>query len=127
MDGNFLPVHKSPVDHLRYGFRSLETERGQSCHPVANLQRANGNDWDLKLDMVRRTYGTHMAMRLMTEKEMFSRPHRLPGLQSSTTSVETLMGSDSVIGFSDVLSDPLMKPEIRKVQLHDIMEMKLSL
>ena len=43
-------------------------------------------------------------MRLATEKAMFSRPHRLPGLQSSNISLETVMGTDSTIDFTDFLN-----------------------
>lgn len=99
-----LPVYTGPVDHLRYGFRSLENEKS-APHPVAVFQKNRGQaEWAQKMDMVRRSYGSHMAMRLASEREIFSRSHRLPGLQSSTTSLETLMGTDSKIDFTDYLN-----------------------
>ena len=38
MHDNFLPLHSAPLDHLRYGFSSLETEKGIASHPVEILQ-----------------------------------------------------------------------------------------
>ena len=99
-----IPVYEGPVDHLRYGFKSLETQTS-AAHPVAQLQLANVDaQWAAKLDMVRRTYGSHLAMRLATERTMFGRQHRLPGLQSSHVGLDTVTGSDVNIDFSDYLS-----------------------
>jgi hypothetical protein len=101
---NGLPVFSGPADHLRYGFRSLETEMNAS-HPVDMMQRSrNESNWNSKLDMVRRTYGSHMAMRLATERATFNRSHRLPRLQSSNIGFETLMGTDTTINFEDFLN-----------------------
>lgn len=99
-----IPVYEGPVDHLRYGFKSLETQTS-AAHPVAQLQSANVDaQWAAKLDMVRRTYGSHLAMRLATERTIFGRQHRLPGLQSSHVGLDTVTGSDVNIDFSDYLS-----------------------
>jgi hypothetical protein len=68
-----LPVYTGPVDHLRYGFHSLENEKS-APHPVSVFQKNRGEaEWVVKMDAVRRTYGSHMAMRLSSEKAMFSR------------------------------------------------------
>lgn len=99
-----LPVYKGPVDHLRFGFKSLESA-GNAPHPVAQLQMSSGEaEWAAKLDMVRRSYGSHLAMRLATERAMFSRPHRLPGLQSSHIGLDIVTGSDVKIDFADYLN-----------------------
>jgi hypothetical protein len=104
MEQQGLPVYDGPLDHLRYGFRSLESEMG-SAHPVSMFQKNRGEaEWLFKMDMVRRSYGSHMAMRLASEKAMLSRPHRLPGLQSSNISLETVMGTDTTIDFTDYLN-----------------------
>eukprot|EP01041_Mallomonas_annulata_P002095 gene2095-4099_t len=113
---NREPRGHTPLDHLRYGFRSLESERGQDTHPVSKLQASLESEWDSKMDMVRRTYGTHMAMRLVTEKETFSRPHRLPGLQSSRTTLDTVLGTDSNINFSDFLSGTVALTTLRQAR-----------
>lgn len=104
MEQQGLPVYDGPLDHLRYGFRSLESEMA-SAHPVSVFQKNRGEaEWLCKMDMVRRSYGSHMAMRLASEKAMLSRPHRLPGLQSSNISLETVMGTDTTIDFTDYLN-----------------------
>lgn len=104
MEQQGLPVYNGPIDHLRYGFRSLESEM-TAPHAVAAFQKNRGEaEWACKMDLVRRIYGSHLAMRLATEKAMFSRPHRLPGLQSSNISLETVMGTDSTIDFTDFLN-----------------------
>ena len=104
MEQQGLPVYNGPIDHLRYGFRSLESEM-TAPHAVAAFQKNRGEaEWACKMDMVRRSYGSHLAMRLASERAMFSRPHRLPGLQSSNISLDTVMGTDSMIDFTDFLN-----------------------
>lgn len=104
MASDSLPLYSGTVDHLRYGFHSLETQHLQT-HPVAQLQRCHDEiQWSNKMDMIRRTYGSHMAMRLATEKAILSRQRRLPGLQSSTIGLDTLTGNDLTIGFEDFLN-----------------------
>lgn len=104
MEQQGLPVYTGPVDHLRYGFRSLESEMS-APHPVSAFQKNRGEaEWACKMDMVRRSYGSHLAMRLASERAMLSRPHRLPGLQSSNISLDTIMGTDSMIDFTDFLN-----------------------
>ena len=58
----------------------------------------------MKLDAVRRTYGSHMAMRLATERAIFSQPLRLPGLPSSRIAMDTITGDDSMVDFADYLN-----------------------
>ena len=148
-------MYDGPLDHLRYGFRSLESEMA-SAHPVSVFQKNRGEaEWLCKMDMVRRSYGSHMAMRLASEKAMLSRPHRLPGLQSSNISLETVMGTDTTIDFTDYLNGerisealnllsrpqevlmfnvlfasllvPGTRTETPKIQLHSVMEVKLGM
>lgn len=104
MEQQGLPVYNGPIDHLRFGFRSLESEMS-APHAVAAFQKNKGEaEWACKMDMVRRSYGSHLAMRLASERAMFSRPRRLPGLQSSNISLDTVMGTDSTIDFADFLN-----------------------
>lgn len=60
-----------------------------------------------KLDQVRRTHGSHMAMRLATEKENFSRLRRLPGLESSNVALQTLMGESESVDFPDFMNSKI--------------------
>ena len=114
-----LPIYSGSVDHIRYGFRSLE-HNGTAAHPVDALQKSlKEAEWAGKLDMVRRVYGSHLAMRLATEKAMFSRPHRLPGLQSSKIGLDTVMGTDLNIEFSDYLNG-MFDLHFSCVILHDV-------
>ena len=84
-------------------------------------------EWNSKLDSVRRIHGSALAMRLAGERQMFSEAHRIPGLKSSKIALETLMGEDSTIQFSDFLNDPNMRPEKSRVPLHDQLEAKLNM
>jgi proteasome maturation protein len=151
MDSFSLPHYDGPVDHMRNGLRSLESEMS-APHPIAALQRSNMSDRSAKLDTVRRLYGSHMAMRLETERQIFSKNHRLPGLESSKIARQTLMGSDETMEFSDFLNgcfllflkylctsrvlifpcssmilDPSIRPEAHRLEVHSQMEIKLGL
>lgn len=105
-----IPIVSGPEDRLAAGFRSLEYET-KTPHPVAGLQRSMRDaEWDGKLDMVRRTYGSHLAMRLATEKLVCNRVLRQPGLQSSNVNLETVLGTHTKIEFSDFLNLPHLRP-----------------
>lgn len=96
-----LPMYSGSFNHLRHGIRSLENDFLPK-HP----QQLNSEDqqWILKLSNIRRSYGSAFAMRLATEKEIFSHNRRLPGLKTSNISLQTLLGKDETIDFSDVLN-----------------------
>jgi len=102
------------------------------------------------MEMVRQMHGIHMAMRLSTEREIFRRPRRLPGLQASKLSLDTALGIDDAISFSDFLNgnpmisfqrfiictsneeiymstDPLMRPVTAKNGVHELMETNLGI
>jgi hypothetical protein len=110
-----LPIRTSgPADMMRVqGLQSLGLEASHSAprHPVMELQRSQENrEWMVKLDNARRMYGSHMAMRLASEKALLSRPHRLPGLvtaggtgSSSCLGRDVALGLDTSIDFSDFL------------------------
>ena len=100
MNNNSLPIYSGSVDHLRHGFRSLEHETSLN-HP---MQKNQSNIWMSKIDMVRRTHGSHLAMKLATEKEIFSHFRRLPGLESSNIALETMLGTDESMDFADYLN-----------------------
>ncbi len=107
MEQDGLPVYSGPVDHFRLGFRSLENEMNAQ-HPIARMQRAGASlAWNSKLDMVRRNYGSHMAMRLATEKSIFHHSRRVEGLESSNIGLQTVMGCDQSISFDDYLNGKL--------------------
>jgi len=110
MDGNGLPMTNGPFDRMRVGHRNLEHET-RAPHPVAGLQRSQRDaEWEARLDMVRRTYGAHLAMRLATEKVACSRVLRQPGLQTKNVNLETALNLQTQIGFEDFLNLPQMRP-----------------
>ena len=105
-----LPHYTGPVNTLRTGFRSLEHEKNVQ-HPIKVMQdNKRGSDWNIKLDMVRKTYGSHMAMRLATERQMLDHSHRLPGMESSKIALQTVLGTDEAIEFSDYLNGKAVPP-----------------
>ena len=117
MQSSTLPHYSGPVDPLRNGFRNLEAEKNVE-HPIKIMQdRKGGSDWLMKLDTVSKTYGSHMAMRLETEKQMLDRPHRLPGMESSKIALQTVMGTDESMDFSDFLNGK---------GIHDVLDHSLN-
>jgi proteasome maturation protein len=115
MDNNSLPL-TGPVDHLRHGFSSLAAN-AKSSHPVqASLK--NAENIPRHLESVSRTYGSHMAMRLATERELYSKAHRLPGLSSSLLGLSILTGSDSSLTYKDYLGGKYKKYRVYQ-PVHD--------
>ena len=57
-----------------------------------------------KMATVEKMFGTALTLHLRTEKAILSKYQRLPGLPSSRTGLETILGEDEEIGFADVLS-----------------------
>jgi proteasome maturation protein len=110
MDAQGLPILQGPVDHMRQGFRSFE-QAATAQHPIQLMQNRSDLEWNLKLDTVRRTYGSHMAMRLATERTVMGRMRRLPGLKSSNIGMETLLGTDEQIDFRDYLNGKLWEAQ----------------
>jgi hypothetical protein len=114
-DNSGLPISSGPKDHVRLGFSSLEQEKN-THHSIEVLQSSSEVEWALKLDTIRRTYGSHMAMRLATEKAILSRSHRLPGLESSHVALETLMGTAESIDYKDFLNGKSTRLFLRPCQ-----------
>mmetsp|Transcript_43100 Transcript_43100/g.31478 ORF Transcript_43100/g.31478 Transcript_43100/m.31478 type:complete len:127 (+) Transcript_43100:59-439(+) len=121
-----MPILQGPVDQLRHDNISYSLAHSAQ-HPVQDMQSNSSREFNFKLDSISRTYGTHMAMRLASERELFSRNRRLPGLASSNIAAETLSGNDETIEFSDFLDDPQERPIMPKLEVHGLMEIKLGL
>jgi hypothetical protein len=127
-----IPLLGNPVDMMQAGpnghnFASSATQK----HPVEDLQQRSTMFDDL--DDVRRIYGSGLAMRLATERQMASKVGgRLPGMESSSVDssniiLETLMGTDIKLDFQDVLSRPEHLPMATVTSPHQAMEKKLGL
>jgi hypothetical protein len=118
-----LEKFNAPVNVMKHGLQSSQQAK-MMPHPVQMIEARSHNEEMLHVDFVRKTYGIQMAMTLAVEKDIFSRPHRLPGLPSSTIHSDILSGKDTKIDFSDYLNDPQVRPEAPRVTLHEIMEAK---
>lgn len=118
-----LEKFNAPVNVMKHGLQSSEHAKNMP-HPVQLIEARTKNEEMLHVDYIRKTYGIQMAMTLAVEKEIFSRPHRLPGLPSSTIHADILSGRDTQIDFNDYLNDPQVRPEAPRVTLHEIMEAK---
>merc|ERR1711879_1124607 len=76
-------------------------------HPVEFIQENyEKNREELKMQMVRSTFGTHMVNRIKTDEAIFSQFRRLPTLPSSFVALDTLKGADEGLEFEDILGDP---------------------
>jgi hypothetical protein len=106
MEQEGLAILTGPVDHMRQGFSSFEQSH-LAQHPIRLLQNRAEQEWKFKLDTIRRTQGSHMAMRLATERAMMDRMRRLPGLAHSTIGLQTVIGTDEQIDFQDFLNGTL--------------------
>jgi hypothetical protein len=127
-----IPLMDAPVNMMENGpnghhFATSATQK----HPVDDLQRRSTLFDDL--DDVRRIYGSGLAMRLATERQMASKVGgRLPGMESysvdsSNILLETLLGTDTKLDFQDVLSRPEHLPIASVLSPHLAMEQKLGL
>jgi hypothetical protein len=125
-----IPIAQNPVKTMETGLNghNLATTASQR-HPVDDLQRRSALYDDL--DDVRRIYGSGLAMRLATERQMASKVGgRLPGMESGDSQnvlMQTLMGTDTKLDFGDVLSRPEHMPVARITSPHMAMEHKLGL
>lgn len=101
-------------------------------HPVDEMQQTQQTNHFDDLDDVRRMYGSGLAMRLATERQMaLNVGGRLPGLDAvggqSNIMFETLMGTDTKIEFRDYMGRSEDMPTAVVKNLHSAMETKLGL
>jgi hypothetical protein len=122
-----LGIGNGPHDLLRNGVRNLEGE-AKAPHPVAALQRnADDAEWAQKVDMVRRTYGSHLAMRISAEKVACGRHQRQAGLEATNVNLQTVLGNDTKLEFSDFLNLPANRPVGPVADLHSATELQMGL
>ena len=104
MEEQTLPKYQGPVDHLRYGFRSLQHEL-VAPHPVATIQRTHSElSWLKEIETVRRIHGSGFAMRLATDRAILMNKFKFPGLESSNILLDTVTGKDTSITFEEYLN-----------------------
>jgi len=74
-------------------------------HEVQRLEmHRQRTGFQAKMNTVEQIYGKAAAMRLQTEKIILEQQLRLPGLPSSRAGLDTLLGNDEQIEFSDILN-----------------------
>jgi hypothetical protein len=62
-------------------------------------------------------YGTHLPLRLKMEMNILSQAARLPGIRSSHTGLNTILGRDETIDFEDYLGGaPLAFPHGARIR-----------
>mmetsp|Transcript_23692 Transcript_23692/g.47104 ORF Transcript_23692/g.47104 Transcript_23692/m.47104 type:complete len:142 (-) Transcript_23692:183-608(-) len=115
-----IPVMRKPADAMSKGLNSSNLAAAAlQRHPIDRMQRASASsgatESPLDLDAIRRLYGSGLAMRLATERQMALKVGgRLPGLDAhpdSRAMYETLTGDDVSIGFGDYLNLRRNRPE----------------
>ena len=126
-----IPLMRAPVNQMESGPNGNNLAAAATCpHPVDELQRRGGAGQRgfLDLDGVRRLYGSGLAMRLATERQLASQSGgRLPGMPESKLALETVTGNDVMIDFSDVLGRPEDAPIAFVKDSHSAMQRKMGL
>ncbi|KAJ3724302.1 proteasome maturation factor UMP1-domain-containing protein [Lentinula guzmanii] len=114
---NSLGLH----DTLRYGPRMIATEVKTEGDLKDRLQNWEETQDNLKLTMMRNTYGLHAPMRLLMERNIVSANPHMPVLPQTNLQLDILMGRDESIEAADVFAGPLNGPPL---DIHYDMEKK---
>jgi hypothetical protein len=101
----YLTLYQFIISHFIYS----------RIHTNQNKTASTGQS-PLDLDAIRRLYGSGLAMRLATERQMAKQVGgRLPGLDAhpdSRAMYETLTGEDVTLDFGDYLNLSKNRPEV---------------
>jgi Proteasome maturation factor UMP1 len=130
---NQIPMMRTPANSIVEGPNSNNfASQGLARHPVDEMQQTQQTNHFDDLDEVRRMYGSGLAMRLATERQMaLNVGGRLPGMDAiggqSNIMFETLMGTDTKIEFGDFMGRPEDIPTAMVKNPHSAMETKLGL
>ena len=137
-ESNSIPIMRKPTDTMSNGLNSSNLAAAAiQRHPIDQMQRSTSSSGEssspLDLDAVRRLYGSGLAMKLATERQLASNVGgRLPGLDAhpdSRAMYESLTGEDMTLGFGDFLNVRTNRPEVGggdKIP-HNAMESRLRL
>ncbi|KAJ3864583.1 MAG: proteasome maturation factor UMP1-domain-containing protein, partial [Lentinula lateritia] len=105
---NSLGLH----DTLQYGPRTIATEmktEGSLKDRLYNWEETQDN---LKLTMMRNTYGLHAPMRLLMERRIVSANPHMTLLPQTNLQLDILMGRDESVEAADVFAGPLSGPPL---------------
>merc|ERR1719473_877833 len=87
-------------------------------HPVETiLQTAPKSEWALKLKQLEDMHGRPAALHRQMEASVLRQFQRAPGMKSSFTGLDTVLGLDDKLDVHDVFGDPFEEPE-RIVNVH---------
>lgn len=88
------------------GYRNVRNELAV-VHPLENSERNyNVRQEELKLDLLRATYGVGIPMKLEFERHLVAKNQRLSPLPNHSISLDVLLGRDNTIDFDDYLHPP---------------------
>ncbi|CAG9462389.1 unnamed protein product [Pedinophyceae sp. YPF-701] len=125
---DMMPMLAVPHDSLRQGLPSYKQD-AQAFHPLQRaLAAQQAAEPRQKFDQMRNIYGLALPARLEMEKQILSRPTRLPGLADagSKLGLDSATGRLDTIDISDVLNrkedDPCPQPDG-----HSVMEARLGI
>eukprot|EP00270_Netrium_digitus_P011300 TRINITY_DN3588_c0_g1_i1.p1 TRINITY_DN3588_c0_g1~~TRINITY_DN3588_c0_g1_i1.p1 ORF type:complete len:142 (-),score=30.46 TRINITY_DN3588_c0_g1_i1:184-609(-) len=127
MNGPSLPLLSKPHDALRFGLPTFH-EDAQAAHPVQSaIIQAHRHQAESKKMMIERVYGSALPLQMEIERQMLSRPQRLPGLPSSFTGLQSMTGKLDDFSFEDYLCDPRDSEALSRVAVHEVMERRLGM
>ena len=142
LNSTSIPIMRSPADMMTDGPNCDNLAAGAvQIHPIDRMQRVkqakNNTNSSLDIDAIRRLYGSALAMRLVTERNLASNVGgRLPGMDAhpnSNTMLDTLTGNDVSLDFADFLNIKSDRADVGrnvahdKVLVHSEMEKRLNL
>lgn len=123
-----IPMMRSPANQMEAGPNGSNlAATATRNHVVDDIQRSGAGRGFLDLDGVRRLYGSGLAMRLATERQLASSQKRLPGMPESNLQMDILTGDDTMLDFRDVLGRPEDAPVAYVKDAHSAMQRKLGL
>ncbi|KAI6653532.1 Proteasome maturation protein [Oopsacas minuta] len=101
-----VPQPPETLHPISQGYQKVKNELAVA-HPLeVGEKNYDLKQEDLKLDLLRTTYGISFPMILEFERHIASKNQRLPPLQSNSISLDVLLGKDTTIGFEDYLHPP---------------------
>ena len=131
MSDSKIPVTRTPPNALEIGPNGNNlAAKATQPHFVDTLQQQQQSfRGALDLDGVRRLYGSGLAMKLATERQLAqNNGGRLPGMEGqSNLLMDTVTGKDITLDFDNVLNLPHESPVARIRNPHTAMENKLGL
>ena len=125
-----IPIVKKPVSSLETGLNggNLAIDAAER-HPVDVFQRsgpaASGNPYR-DLNFVRSIFGSGLAMEMAAERQI-ARQEKAMGLtQIGGLYEDIVLGNDTSLQFSDIMSLPENRAELPKSVFHVYMERQLN-